>query len=118
MTDVLYTEEFETWWEGLSMEEQSSIDRIVGLLREAGPVLGHPYSSGILTSAFTHMRELRIQHGGNPYRVLYIFDPRRRALLLIGGQKTGDDRWYEKYVPLADQIYRQFLKELENEDAR
>jgi hypothetical protein len=64
------------------------------------------------------MRELRIQHSGRPYRVLYIFDPRRRAVLPIGGEKTGKDRWYETYVPLADQIYRQFLKELENQDAR
>ena len=51
------------------------------------------------------MRELRIQHSGRPYRVLYAFDPRRVAILLIGGDKTGDDRWYDKYVPLADKIY-------------
>lgn len=57
------------------------------------------------------MRELRIQHGGEPYRVLYIFDPRRNAVLLIGGNKTGDDRWYEVYVPKADKICRQYLRE-------
>lgn len=61
------------------------------------------------------MRELRIQHDGRPYRVLYVFDPRRVALLLLGGDKTGDDRWYEKYVPLADRIYDQYLKEFKEE---
>jgi hypothetical protein len=55
------------------------------------------------------MRELRIQHEGRPYRILYAFDPRRSALLLIGGDKTGDNRWYEKMVPLADAIYERHL---------
>ena len=58
------------------------------------------------------MRELRVQHQGSPYRILYIFDPRRVALLLLGGDKTGDDRWNEKNVPLADQLYDNYLKEL------
>ena len=61
------------------------------------------------------MRELRVQHQGRPYRVLYIFDPRRAAILLLGGDKTGDDRWYEKNVPLADRIYDGYLKELKEE---
>jgi hypothetical protein len=59
------------------------------------------------------MRELRIQHQGSPYRVLYAFDPRRVALLLIGGDKTGNDRWYEENVPVADRIYDAHLAELE-----
>jgi hypothetical protein len=58
------------------------------------------------------MRELRIQHEGRPYRVLYAFDPLRLALLLIGGDKTGDGRWYEKAIPQADVIYSEHLKEL------
>ena len=59
------------------------------------------------------MRELRIQHEGRPYRVLYAFDP--RAVLLIGGDKTGNNRWYEEYVPLADAIYDRHLRELGDE---
>lgn len=50
-----------------------------------------------------------------PYRILYVFDPRRNALLLLGGDKTGDDRWYEENVPRAEQIYEQYLKEIEEE---
>jgi hypothetical protein len=61
------------------------------------------------------MRELRIQHQGRPYRVLYAFDPRRSAMLLIGGDKTGNHRWYEEFVPLADAIYERHLRELEDE---
>ena len=85
---VLFTDEFEAWWHSLSEEEQLSVDRIVKLLSEAGPALPHPYSSGIHTSTFSAMRELRIQHAGEPYRVLYLFDPERNAVLLIGGKKT------------------------------
>ena len=62
------------------------------------------------------MRELRVQHRGAPYRVLYIFDPRRVALLLLGGDKTGDDRWYERNVPLADQLYDSHLAAIKEED--
>ena len=56
------------------------------------------------------MRELRIQHEGHPYQVLYAFDPRRSAILLIGGDKTGNDRWYEEFVPAADRIYNNTLR--------
>jgi len=61
------------------------------------------------------MRELRVQHRGRPYRVLYAFDPRRAAILLIGGDKTGNDRWYEQYVPIADDLYDAHLKDVKQE---
>jgi hypothetical protein len=58
------------------------------------------------------MRELRVQHAGRPYRVLYAFDPRRVSILLIGGDKTGDDRWYSRMIPIADDLYDQHLREI------
>jgi hypothetical protein len=61
------------------------------------------------------MWELRIQHEGRPYRVLHAFDPRRSAILLLGGDKTGNDRWYEEHVPVADNLYDEYLRELERE---
>jgi len=62
------------------------------------------------------MRELRIQYSGRPYRVLYAFDPRRAAILLIGGDKTGKDRWYEVFVPIADRLYERHLEVLALEE--
>jgi hypothetical protein len=59
------------------------------------------------------MRELRVQHKGQPYRVLYAFDPRRTAILLLGGNKVGDDRWYKVHIPLADKLYEAHLIELQ-----
>jgi hypothetical protein len=61
------------------------------------------------------MRELRVQSGGRPLRVFYAFDPRRSAILLIGGDKTGDDRFYERMVPVADQLYDIYIAEIRKE---
>jgi hypothetical protein len=61
------------------------------------------------------MKELRIQHGGDPYRILFCFDPRRFAILLTGGNKGGNDRWYEAFVPAADRIYEKYLEEIRKE---
>ena len=89
------------------------------LLEERGPHLPFPYSSRVNRSRHSALRELRVQHQGRPYRVLYIFNPRRVALLLLGGDKTGDDRWYEKNVPLADQLYDDYVAEIEeDQDAK
>jgi hypothetical protein len=62
------------------------------------------------------MRELRVQHQGQPCRILYAFDPERNAVLLIGGDKTGNEPCYETFVPLADRLYEQHLIELEESD--
>ncbi len=64
------------------------------------------------------MRELRIQHKGEPYRVLYAFDPNRAAILLVGGVKTGEDRWYVKHVPLADKLYDAHLLDIAKESKK
>ena len=114
--DVEVTDEFKAWWNGLTEAERISVDRAVLLLEDRGPHLPFPYSSRLNGSRHFAMRELRVQHQGRPYRVLYILDPRRVALLLLGGDKTGDDRWYEKNVPLADQLYNSHLAEIEEED--
>ena len=113
--EVEYTDEFGTWWDGLTNAEQESVDASVRLLEERGPQLPHPHSSGIGRSKHPHLRELRIQHRGRPCRVLYAFDPRRIAILLIGGDKTGNDRWYQESVPLADRLYDEHLAALRKE---
>jgi hypothetical protein len=113
--DVEYTDEFETWWASLSESEQESLAASVQLLEMRGPSLGFPHSSGINGSKHGRMRELRTQHDGRPLRTLYAFDPRRAAILLIGGDKTGGDRWYEIHVPMADQLYDAHLEQLQKE---
>lgn len=113
--DVEYTDEFDAWWSSLTEAEQESVAATVGLLETLGTNLRFPHSSGIEGSRHEHMRELRIQHQGRPYRVLYAFDPRRSAILLLGGDKTGNDRWYVVNIPIADQRYDEHLDELRKE---
>ncbi|WP_216326039.1 type II toxin-antitoxin system RelE/ParE family toxin [Deinococcus aestuarii] len=115
MWEVEYTDELEGWWEGLSEAEQESVAASVGLLEARGPHLEFPHSSGISQSRHPHMRELRVQHAGRPYRILYAFDPRRSAILLIGGDKTGNSRWYDESVPIADTLYDGHLETLRRE---
>ena len=113
---VEYTDQFEEWWNGLDSAEQEDVAAKVGLLEECGPALGRPHVDTIRGSRHPNMKELIVQHAGRPYRILFAFDPRRSAILLIGGDKTGRDRWYEEYVPRADRLYDQHLETLRRKD--
>ena len=103
MVEVLYTDEFEAWWDGLTGEEQESIAHDVNILRVEGVSLRFPALLG-------HLQ-------GRPYRVLYAFDSNRAAVLLIGGDKTGEKRWYEIFVPIADRLYDEHLSDLEKQNS-
>ena len=109
--DVEGTDEFATWFASLDEPTRERVSATVTMLEELGPALGHPQSSQIKGSRHGRMRELRIQ----PYRVLYAFDPRRTAILLLGGSKAGDDRWYEQHVARADDLYDEHLETIRRE---
>jgi hypothetical protein len=114
--EVEYTDEFNDWWETLSKAEQDAVGYSVTLLVGKGPFLKFPYSSDVKQSKHGTMRELRSQCGRNPLRTFYAFDPRRTAILLIGGIKTKSDRFYDVMVPKADRIYDEYLKEIQEEN--
>lgn len=113
--NVEYTNEFGEWWNSVTETIQNNVTATVELLEEHGPNLKFPHSSGIEGSRHSHMRELRMQSSGKPVRIFYAFDPARSAILLIGGDKTGDDRFYETYIPVADRLYDEHLEELRKE---
>jgi hypothetical protein len=115
--EIEVTDEFTAWWKDLTDDERESVRASVTLLEELGPNLPFPHSSGIKSSKHGRMRELRVQHEGRPYRVLYAFDPRRVGILLIGGDKSGDKQFYEQFVPIADKLYDDHLTQLRNEGA-
>ena len=116
--EVEFTDEFEVWWKTLSEDEQVEIGAKVELLLEHGPTLPRPHSDVITTSRHSNMKELRGKVDARHLRVLYAFDPRRSAILLIGGDKTGDPKWYEKFVPIADDLFDRHLQELKAEQGR
>ena len=113
--EVEYTDEFGIWLNSISDSDQDRVAENVGRLVQYGWLLDHPYSSKVFSSRHSHMRELRVQSGGNSIRVFYAFDPRRTAILLIGGNKTDDKRFYREYTPIADHLYDQHLNELRRE---
>src|SRR5262245_49874407 len=115
MWDVEYTDEFGRWWATLQEEVQESIAHDVGLLEQIGPGLGRPRVDTVKGSKFSNMKELRTQHRGEPYRTFFAFDPRRCAILLIGGNKGGDARFYQTFIPLADRLYEEHLEQLRKE---
>lgn len=85
------------------------------LLEKLGPGLGRPHVDTIKRSRHPNLKELRSQAGGKPLRTFFAFDPRRTAVLLIGGDKTSDRRFYLRLVPIADALYDQYLRELRQE---
>jgi hypothetical protein len=111
MIEVLGTDEFESWFLGLSTADADAVVRAVGLLEVKGLALGFPYSSALAGSRYA-LRELRVQSAGRPLRIVYAFDPRRQAVLILGGDKTGDDRFYEWMIPRAEAIWESYLRQV------
>jgi len=112
---IEYTDEFEAWWNSLDETEQDALRSSIGLLIERGPNLTRPHADSIKASRHSNMKELRTQHQGRPYRTFFAFDPRRTAILLIAGDKTGDRQFYERMVPQADSLFDDYLEEIKKE---
>ena len=113
--EIEYTNEFESWWNSLTVREQIDVTAVVNLLRARGPGLRYPHSSAVKGARHGHLRELRVQSGGRPIRIFYAFDPRRTGILLVGERKIEQERFYRKYVWRADAIYDRYLDELRRE---
>ncbi|WP_419840260.1 type II toxin-antitoxin system RelE/ParE family toxin [Candidatus Poriferisodalis sp.] len=115
MWDVEFTDQFEKWWHQLSQHQQEALDERVMLLADRGPALMRPVVGAVSTSRHPNMKELRVSRGG-ALRVLFAFDPRRHAILLLGGDKSGHwSRWYATAVPEADDLYDTHMTELREE---
>lgn len=110
--DVVVTEEFRAWWDSLDVDGQAVVWRAVELLAARGIDLGAPHSSKLNGSRHAHMRELRMQYRGRPLRAFCAFDPRRVAVLLVGGDKTGDGRFYRRMIRAADRLYDEHIAAL------
>jgi hypothetical protein len=111
MVEVVGTDEFATWFQALDDSDTDAVARVVDMLELQGPILPFPYSSAVKGSRIA-LRELRVQSKGRPLRVLYAFDPIRRAVLIVGGDKTGDDRFYERMIPVAERLWTEYLQEV------
>jgi hypothetical protein len=110
------TREFKEWWETLPESEQRQIIFCVEVLREEGPNAGRPYVDSVKGSRYLNMKELRPT---STIRVFFAFDPRRMAVLLIGGDKRGKSkRFYRQMISKADKIYDAHLRRIEEEQVK
>ena len=109
---VEVSDEFAEWYRELTDDEHESVNFSVDLLEELGPSLGRSHVDSVRDSRHANMKELRVQHQGKPYLILFAFDPRRAAYLILGGDKTGDGNWYMVNIKKADEIYDAHLREI------
>ena len=115
---VVLVDEVEEWFLGLDESSGTLVTAAIDRLEQEGPAMGRPLVDRVKTSAFHNMKELRPgSAGSSEIRILFIFDPVRQAVLLVGGDKNGQwKRWYANNIPLADARYTQWLhdqKEIE-----
>ena len=96
----------------LDVDAKTDILRDVNVLSEIGPSLGRPRVDTLKKSRISNLKELRVQSNGRPYRLFFVFDVSRNAVLLIGGNKSGKKRFYEIMIPLAEKIYYNYLEEI------
>ena len=115
MWNVEITDEFLDWWGSLSESQQDALQVSIELLESEGPSLGRPHVDTVKGSRHPNMKEMRTQCAGKPLRSFFAFDPRRSAILLIGGSKTGAKHFYDKMIALADALYDAYLEELRKE---
>ena len=115
MVEIVVTNEFEDWYLELNEHDIESVTFVVDLLEKMGVALKFPHCSAIKGSKIA-LRELRIKSHGSQIRVFYCFDPKRQAVLLIGGDKIGQDRFYETYIPQAEKLWWTYLASIEREE--
>lgn len=110
--DVRLLEEVENWLLDLDDDSYDQVAAAIDKLAEDGPALGRPLVDRVETSRHHNMKELRPGSSGrSEVRVLFIFDPERRAVLLIAGDKAGDwTGWYRRNIPVADDRYDDWLE--------
>ncbi len=114
---IVETEEYADWFTGLDSNAQDDIRAKVGVLRLVGPSLGRPQVDSVKGSQFSNMKELRVKSKRRPFRIFFAFDPKRQAVLLIGGNKAGagDKTFYKTMIPIADKLFSEYLEVMEHE---
>ena len=112
--DVYFTAGAEAWMLALDDNDYDAIMARIDLLEERGPGLGRPVVDSITGSRHPNMKELR--SFGGYLRALFALDPKRRAIVLLGGDKRGDwTGWYERNIPLADDLLDKHLTSMRME---
>lgn len=111
MWEVETTDMFDEWFHHQKQDLKEDVLAALHILSEYGPQLGRPWVDTVKASQYTNMKELRIQHAGDPIRAFFAFDPGRQAITLCAGNKTGagDKRFYKRMINIADAEFSKYL---------
>ncbi len=112
--EIEVTDEFTAWYDSLTGVDDRAVAEAVAILEEHGPALGRPFVDTLAGSRIPNLKELRAM--SSDIRILFVFDPRRTAILLLGGSKTNNwQGWYRENIPKAERLYDAYLAELREE---
>jgi len=117
---VRFEDEFEQEFRALSQGVQDELLAAARVLAEYGPRLGRPYVDTLKGSRHSNMKELRFDAAGGVWRMAFAFDPRRQAILLAAGDKSGvsQGRFYKQLIAKAEKRFAAHLERLKNAPAR
>ncbi|CAM4045058.1 type II toxin-antitoxin system RelE/ParE family toxin [Xenorhabdus thuongxuanensis] len=115
MWNVITTELFDQWFDEQSDELQEDVLAAMHILSIKEPMLGRPLVDTLNGSRYPNMKELRIQHHGDPIRAFFAFDPNRNAIVLCAGNKIGKKQklFYAEMINTADEKFKIHLENLE-----
>lgn len=110
MWDVIFDPDCWIWFQTLEEGLQDLIFAGVLRLQADGPRVGRPLVDTLKGSSLPNLKEMRIHYKGDPWRILFAFDPARRAVLLVGGNKAGDKRFYKTSIRVAEERFHRHLE--------
>jgi hypothetical protein len=109
-------DDFVIWLDEQEEERHLKIMGHLDLLEERGPLLGRPYVDTLKGSKITNLKELRVQHKTEPIRILFAFDPKQQAVIILGGSKQADKRWYDTNIPIAEKRFFDYIEKQRKAD--
>lgn len=113
---LIYLDYYENWLNEQEEELQDEAFAQLEVLKQFGPTLGRPRVDTLKDSNLANLKELRFFFKGAPIRILFAFDPKKQGVIMLGGDKTGDKRWYKTNIPIAEKLYAEHLEKQRKED--
>jgi hypothetical protein len=113
---LMYLAEYENWRDGQEEGLQDEAAAQLDVLKKFGPTLGRPRVDTLKDSSLPNLKELRFFYKGAPIRILFAFDPKQQGVIILGGDKSGDKRWYKRNIPIAERLYAAQLEKQKKED--
>ncbi len=118
MWEIKRSDEFHQWIQTIDDDAKEAIFKHLSILKKIGPTLGRPFVDTIKGSSIKNLKELRVQSKNRVIRVFFVFDPERNILLILGGDKKGNSRFYQEMVPQVEKLYKIYLSKMGESDEK